>query len=577
MGTPVEDIKERLSIEEVVGAYVKLERAGKNFKARCPFHHEKTASFFVSPTRNSFHCFGCGIGGDIFSFVEQMEGLDFKGALTVLAERAGVTLARLRAGESDARARLFAVSEEAARFFEEQLTAHQEAQKYCAGRGLKKETIAAWRVGFAPDDWRALRARLISRGFSDVELFRAGLIKHPSEKKGDPFDVFRNRIMFPIFDSAGRVVAFSGRILGAEAAHIPKYLNTPETELWNKSRTLYGMHAAKQGIRERSFALLVEGQVDLLLCHQAGYKNAVATSGTSLTEEHLDLLRRFSDNLLLAYDADRAGERAALRAAPLALRKGFAVKIAALSGKDPAEIIAKNPKDFAVALTGSQHIVRFFLERALSADRQDARRARTVRERLLSLRTDVFPFVRDIASALERAEWIKEIAEKLGVREEAVREEMERLPRADAETETPAANTLAVRNETLRRLAGIVFWQEKAAESEREIDAEKLKKELAALSPEAQSALEAIPKTERDALVFEVEARLVGGGAVEKEARLLLLHLEEGELKKRFTDTLDELADAERKKTEEGKIKEILIRCQTLSARLSEIKRLSAE
>ena len=365
MNSPVEEIKVRLGIEEVVSSYLKLERAGANLRARCPFHREKTPSFFVSPARGSFYCFGCQAKGDIFSFVERMEGTDFRGALKTLAERAGVPLARFRPGEQDRRERVFLALEEAAQFFEETLASPKsvEVREYLLGRGVLPKTVAEWRIGFAPSEWRALRAHLLAKKFSEDELLRAGLVKQ-SEKGGEPFDVFRSRVMFPIFDTAGRVIAFSGRIFGKEEEGIPKYVNSPETEVWRKSASLYGMHRAKQGIRERGFALLVEGQVDLVMCHQAGYANAVATSGTALTSEHLDLLRRFSENLLLAYDTDAAGEKAALRAVSAALEKGMAVKIAAQTGgKDPADIILKNPADFANALKDSVHFVRFLLGR----------------------------------------------------------------------------------------------------------------------------------------------------------------------------------------------------------------------
>ncbi|MDP3661615.1 MAG: DNA primase [bacterium] len=593
MSSPVEEIKARLGVEEVVGGYLKLERAGANLKAKCPFHHEKTPSFFVSPARGSFYCFGCGEKGDIFSFVEKMEGVDFKGALKILAERAGVPLTRVRAQDSDARDRLFAALEEAAQFFENELAARADAREYLAGRGVLPGTIATWRIGFAPDAWRALRAHLLAKKFSEQELSRAGLCKQSVEKKGEPYDVFRNRIMFPIFDSAGRVIAFSGRIFTSanivvaaapSETVLPKYVNSPETEVWRKSSSLYGMHRAKHKIRERGYTLLVEGQVDLIMCHQAGFENTVAASGTALTPEHLDLLRRFSENILLAYDADVAGEKAALRAVSTALQKGMAVKIVALSAKDPADMIAENPADFATALKNSMHFVRFLLERALA-------RATTGRERARLVREQVLPFVRDIASAIERAEFVKEIAGALEVREDAVWDDLKRLenmqsrreavgtPTHDGSVGASGLPTDKVGNvvpEAVRLLAGIIFWQEKLPEGERKVDTEKLKKELGELSGELALLLSAIGEGERDTHIFESEARFVGSLSLEKDARALLLHLEKDVLEKKSGDILNELTLAERAHTDDARRHILLTELQSLRMRIEAIKHASS-
>lgn len=579
MSSPVEEIKARLGVEEVVGSYVKLERAGANLKAKCPFHHEKTPSFFVSPARGSFYCFGCGEKGDIFSFVEKMEGVDFKGALKILAERAGVPLARFRPAEQDNRERLFAALEEAARFFESELAARADARRYLAERGLTPKTIELWRIGVAPDAWRELRTSLFKKGFSEEELLRAGLIKESAEKKSEPFDVFRNRIMFPIFDGAGRVIAFSGRIFpSADVAVaaapsetvLPKYINSPETEVWRKSHALYGIHRAKHAIRMRDFALLVEGQVDLVLCHQAGFENAVAASGTALTPEHLDTLRKFSENLLLAYDADAAGEQAARRAVSAALQKGMAVKIVALSAKDPADMIAENPADFANALKGSMHFVKFLLERARA-------RAQTGRERARLVREQVLPFVRDIKSAIERAEFVKEIAVALGVREDVVWEDLKRLPPVEMVSAPsparPEESRDALANEALRRLAGIIFWQEKLLADARSVDTENLKKEIAAISGALSLALAALGEGDREPHIFEAEARFGSSSSLEKDVRSLLLHLEKEELEKKSVQLLNELTVAERARADEIQRTKLLTELQSVRMRVEEIKK----
>ena len=233
----VEKIKERLSIVDVVSSYIKLDKAGGNFKAVCPFHNEKSPSFFVSPSRGSYYCFGCGAKGDIFTFVEQFEGLDFKGALQVLATRAGVELEQYRAGEAkeerSQKDRLYELMEHACRFYEAEFKKDSEAQEYVKGRGLTEETIKAFRVGFAPKEWRLVTAELRSKGFTDAEIMLAGLAKHPDENPGgELYDRFRDRVMFPISDTGGRIIAFSGRILHDDGSAMGTYINSPETPIF---------------------------------------------------------------------------------------------------------------------------------------------------------------------------------------------------------------------------------------------------------------------------------------------------------------------------------------------------------
>src|ERR1700733_2299987 len=289
-GDTVQQIKDRLSIVDVVSQYVKLDRAGSTLRARCPFHSEKTPSFFVSAERGTFHCFGCGEGGDIFTFVEKIEGLDFKGALKVLADKAGVEIVYERGGKEkkDERERLFELMEVTTIFYTSKLS--DAAKKYLTDRGLKEATIKEFRLGFADSGWTDATDYLKKKGFSDKEIVEAGV-----GKKGDrsTLDKFRNRIMFPIADSAGRVIGFSGRIFGENASpEAPKYLNSPETPLFHKSRILYGFDKAKLSMRKLGCAVLVEGQMDLLASHQAGWANTVAVSGTAFTPEHAQLIPR---------------------------------------------------------------------------------------------------------------------------------------------------------------------------------------------------------------------------------------------------------------------------------------------
>src|SRR3989344_3942952 len=349
MDSPVQKIKERLGIEEIASSYIKLERAGANLKARCPFHNEKTPSFFLSPDRGTYYCFGCGASGDIFTFVEEFEGLDFKGALKMLAERAGVELPRYNKADQENKSekeKLFKIMEEATNYFENNLGENQEVLEYLKTRGLNEKSIKDFRIGFAILDWRKLYDHLKGRGFADNEIERAGLAKKPDDAGKAMYDRFRGRIMFPIMDSSGRVVAFSGRIFKDDGKSA-KYLNSPETPIFKKSSILYGIDKAKESIRKHDFSIVVEGQFDLILSHQAGYRNTVATSGTALSDtevskenvvSNLGLIRRLSDNLVLAFDSDKAGMTATARAGKIALSLGMDVKVANLQeGSDPAD------------------------------------------------------------------------------------------------------------------------------------------------------------------------------------------------------------------------------------------------
>src|SRR3989344_98088 len=266
----VQQVKDKLSIVDVVSQYVKLERSGMNLRARCPFHNERTPSFFVSPDRGTYHCFGCDKGGDIFSFVQEIEGLDFKGALKVLADKAGVKIVYSRGGkeQKDERGRLFELMEVATIFYSSRLT--DEAKKYLKERGIAEATVKTFRLGWAGDGWSDLADHLKEKKFSEIEMLDAGVVKRT--ERGGVNDKFRNRITFPIADSAGRIVGFSGRIFGEKASpEAPKHLNSPETPLFHKSRILYGFDKAKQHMRKLNFAVLVEGQMDLLASHQAGW------------------------------------------------------------------------------------------------------------------------------------------------------------------------------------------------------------------------------------------------------------------------------------------------------------------
>ncbi len=430
----VQQIKDRLSIVDVVGGYVKLQKAGRNMRACCPFHKERTPSFMVSPERGTYMCFGCGEKGDIFSFVEKMESIPFKEALMQLADRAGVKIVRTaRAPEHKEKdERLYEACEEATRFFELELKKHKNVEKYLSSRGLKAETVALWRLGYAPASWEDLSKQLAQKGFSKDDIVDAGLAARSEKKKGEIYDRFRGRIMFPIFNTGGRIIAFSGRFFekvegSREEGEPAKYVNSPETALFKKSRTLYGFDRAKESMRKMDCILLVEGQFDVVLSHQAGLRFAVALSGTALTPEHLSLLSRMSKRLVLALDADEAGIRSGLKSALMALSAGFDVKIPRLEGgKDPADLVLKDPELLKKAVRESVPAVEFFLE-ALRPAARDERGYKKIVE------TQVLPLVAALGSKIDQAHFVRIVAERLRVPEDAVRAEVGKRPRQYAE------------------------------------------------------------------------------------------------------------------------------------------------
>jgi DNA primase len=435
MTDTVSKIKERLNIQDIIAPYMKLTRAGRSLVGLCPFHKEKTPSFHVSPERGTWHCFGCGLGGDGFTFIEKIEGVDFKGALKFLAEKAGVSIEYSPGGnreDASKKERLRILMSRAGEWYAGKLSG-SPAEAYAKDRGLSDQTIVAWRIGYAPDAWRTLLEALTAEGFSIHELAAAGLIKEADGKSGTYYDRFRDRLMFPIRDVAGRTIAFTGRALSGDDP--AKYLNSPETELYHKSEILFGMDAAKDAIRVRGFAMLVEGQMDMLHAHQAGFTNAVALSGTALSERHLALLKRFSENLMLVLDPDPAGLKATARSAALALNCGLRVKAARLpKGRDPADLIGEDPQEFSKRVAAAKPIVEFFLAE-LSEQERDPHRLLRLAESI------VLPLINAIPSPMEQEHFAHAAARALGLSIEAVRQSLKRLPKqqeiANTETSNP--------------------------------------------------------------------------------------------------------------------------------------------
>src|SRR3989339_70222 len=337
-------IKEKLDIVQTIQEYVPLKKAGIYYKAPCPFHREKTPSFMVNAEKQIWKCFGCSKGGDIFSFIQEMEGLDFPEALKLLADRAGVKIDSYRSEiDKSQKNRILDINQKAASFFHHILTEMEGAngaREYLDKRGLTKETIEKWQIGFVPDQWDLLTKYFLKKGIGIDDLVVAGLvIKKDVARAGQGFyDRFRGRIMFPIWDVHGNVVGFTGRVLVETENSGGKYMNTPQTLVYDKSRVIYGLDKAKTEIKAQDQVVLVEGQMDVVACHQAGMKNVVASSGTALTLEQIKLLKRYSSNIAMAFDGDSAGVAAAKRGVNIALGEGLNVKTIRIpegKGKDP--------------------------------------------------------------------------------------------------------------------------------------------------------------------------------------------------------------------------------------------------
>ncbi|HDM31991.1 MAG TPA: DNA primase, partial [bacterium] len=418
--SPIDEIKARLDIVDVISSYLNLKKAGSNYRALCPFHSEKNPSFFVSPRLQIFKCFGCGAAGDIFKFIMMIEGVEFKDALKILAQRAGVELKPISPKEKTERQRLWEICELSTKFFEKQMEGKmgQRVKKYLISRGIKEDSIKEWRIGWAPDTQNSLISFLVSKGYKREEIKKAGLAFQ--KENGQFIDFFRGRIIFPIFDLNSQVIAFSGRIF--ETKEGPKYINSPNTILYDKSKTLYGLDKAKVEIRKKDFCILVEGYTDVILAHQEGFKNTVSVSGTSLTPFQLAILRRYTKNLYLSFDMDVAGASATKRGINLARLKGFNIKVLILpEEKDPADVISKNPKDFEKILENSLSIMDFYFQRIFSKyDKNTLEGKKEIAKNLLEE-------IKRIQNEIEKSFWISKLAEELKVREEDLRMELAKI------------------------------------------------------------------------------------------------------------------------------------------------------
>ena len=411
----VEEVKSRLNIEDVIGEYVQLKRTGRNFKGLSPFNDEKTPSFVVSPEKQIWHDFSSGKGGNVFSFVMEMEGLDFKGTLELLARKAGVDLEQYgsrTAGNTKLKERMYEALEMATKFYQVQFSKNQTTLDYVLKeRKFSKSTALNFRLGYSPNNGTALIDFLAKQKFTPEEIQKSGLSF--SRYKGAN-DMFRGRLMIPLQDAQGRVIGFTARQLDDDK-NAPKYINTPQTLLYDKSRHVYGLHLAKDAIRKLSFAVLVEGNLDVIASHQAGVNNVVATAGTALTEPHLKTISRFAGDIRLAFDADKAGLAATERAIPIASRVKVSLSIITITdGKDPDDLIKSDPKLWGKAIAKRQYALDWLIERYQKqldlGTGQGKRRFSDI----------LFPTVRGLQDAVEQDHYLQEISKITGIRVEAL-------------------------------------------------------------------------------------------------------------------------------------------------------------
>jgi len=426
MDNPVlQDIKDRLNVADIIAGYIPIKKAGTNFRAVCPFHSEKSPSFMISTQKQIWHCFGCGEGGDIFGFVMKYENVEFKDALKILADKAGVKLPEFKKSDpkvADELEMLKRINSFTARFYHSMLTADKRGKvglEYLSNRGLTRQTIDAWQIGFAPDEFHALEKALSEKKVYPDQLVKAGV--SAKNERGQMYDRFRNRITFPIFNYYGEVAGFTARILTADDKQA-KYVNSPETPLYSKSKILFGLNFAKNAIRKTDEAVIVEGQMDCIAAHQAGFANVVASSGTALTSEQLSMLGRLTKNLKFCFDGDTAGQEASRRAGEIALRQGFRLKLILLKAvKDPDELIKKSPGLWERAVREAVWFLDFHINTALTSVSEDPV------ERMHYLSSQVIPLIGFIQDPLEQDHYIRQLIEKFGISERIIREQIKPL------------------------------------------------------------------------------------------------------------------------------------------------------
>ena len=460
MSAITDQIRERIDIVDLIREYVpELKKAGVSWKARCPFHQEKTPSFIVSPEKGIWHCFGCHEGGDVFAFIKKAEGLEFPDALRLLAKRAGVKLEAQNRDQESERSRILTILNLAAQWYHAALLkskSGEQARKYLAERGVSDKTIGEWQLGFAPDAWDELLKYLQSRGYREQEIIKTGLLSESG--RGSHYDRFRYRLIFPITDAHGAVVGFTARKLRDEDLG-GKYINTPETAAYHKGQVLYGLSKAKQEIRKQDLAVVVEGNMDCISSHQVGICNVVAASGTALTPEQVKLLKRFTKNICLAFAPDPAGQAALVRGLEVAWQEDMIIQMAQLpTGLDPDALIKKNPEDWRHLIASQQNFMDWLFAKAIKEnDLTGAIGKKQVGKTLL-------PWLARLPDAIEQNHYLQLLSSKLNVHESVLRQVLsqrnsrgKRVGSKQKETSAPASIKRDVADRVATRLLALAL------------------------------------------------------------------------------------------------------------------------
>ncbi len=437
MQNPSDEIKSKLDIVDVIREYIQLKAAGLNFRANCPFHREKTPSFMVSPEKQIWHCFGCGKGGDVFSFVMEIEGLSFVETLRLLAKKAGVTLKKADPALTSKRNSLLDILELSAKYYHKVLTgspAAETARAYLSERGITAETIETWQIGYSPDTWDSLTNFLKSRGFGENEIFLAGL-SVKKEKTPGFYDRFRGRIMFPIHDINGNVAGFTARVRKEKETEekMGKYINTPATMIYDKSKILFGLDKAKMAVKSEDAAVLVEGQMDAITAEQNGFKNVIATSGTALTAEQVNLIKRYSNNLFLSFDMDKAGDLAAERGIAAAMQAEMNIKVIEIKGaKDPDECIKNNPEAWRQAVLNAKPMMQYYFDKTFAKLNLKDYEGQNQAEKIL------LPVIAKFGSKTEQDFWLKKLSQEVNANENSLREKLGEIIKKQNQANSPA-------------------------------------------------------------------------------------------------------------------------------------------
>ena len=473
MLSPTEEIKSKVDIVDIVQEYVQLKQSGANFKGSCPFHNEKTPSFMVSRENQFFKCFGCAEGGDIFTFLQKIEGIESPEALRILADKAGVELKtqNFNPQMQNLKTRLYELHQLAVNFYAEQLfqnSSGKKALEYLTNsRKLEKTILEKFKIGYAPDSWDALNKFLSQKGFSDNEIKQSGLVVEKNSVGRDGknyYDRFRDRIMFPILDHHSNIVGFTARTMKADEQ--AKYINTPQTIIYNKSQILYGLDKAKNEIRKNNFVILVEGNMDVIASHKGKMENVVASSGTSLTQDQLTLLKRYTKNLVFCFDADEAGLKAGERGIQLAWQNEMNVKVISLPQeiKDPDELISKNPNEWIKVVNSKINFMDFLLEKVLANQNiDDVNVKKTASEKLLT-------WLSKLENPVEKEHYLKVFSEKLKISQNALSESLSKIkinpnysqnqnPKTQQPQNENQNQTINKKKEVSRRILALAFFK----------------------------------------------------------------------------------------------------------------------